>query len=367
MASLAESTGEGSGSSALPQLPPELKKIKPFLARAAELSASFHKSGNVQYAAVAYFTRYYAIQLGLKVKSDLGDNAPPRVMEYLLALMDKVEADKKRLPQYKPEEAKQFCKQFAYSIFRKADDQDRAHNANKQTARTFYAAQIFLDTLKQFGELDEEESKLRRYAMFKASDILKAIREGRTPTPGPPSEQGAIESGAEPPKAEAGPISSEASSTATETEADAGPMASKAETETGFTPSEPTKPTVSEPAQPKAAEPKATDLDSESAAVLAALNLPIAPGQEAQAKKAEPKKRKSLTETLDDAVQVVTKAISCDNARDYATALELYKKSLGMFMTALKTTQDPATKKLIMERMDAYMKRAEKIKPFVKK
>ena len=56
--------------------------------------------------------------------------------------------------------------------------------ADKGTARTFYAAGNFFDILAQFGELSEEVKQKKKYAKWKAADILAAIKEGRAPTPG---------------------------------------------------------------------------------------------------------------------------------------------------------------------------------------
>ena len=43
-----------------------------------------------------------------------------------------------------------------------------------------------MDVLKQFGELDEDIQEKIKYAKFKTLDIMKAIKEGRAPTAGPP-------------------------------------------------------------------------------------------------------------------------------------------------------------------------------------
>lgn len=63
-------------------------------------------------------------------------------------------------------------------MFQRADDEDRAGNANKydvllsttnyshmdrNTARTFYAAGTFFDILRQFGELEIDVRRLRIY------------------------------------------------------------------------------------------------------------------------------------------------------------------------------------------------------------
>ena len=87
-------------------------------------------------------------------------------------------------------------------MFDKADSEDRAGAATKVTAKSFYAAGTFYEILQQFHEEGaegngdvigedaetatqmEEEEQRRVYCKWKANDILKAIKEGRTPTPG---------------------------------------------------------------------------------------------------------------------------------------------------------------------------------------
>jgi vacuolar protein-sorting-associated protein 4 len=47
---------------------------------------------------------------------------------------------------------------------------------------------------------------------------------------------------------------------------------------------------------------------------------------------------------------------------EYDKAIVLYRRALEYFMTGLKYEQNPASKKMILERVDGYMKRAEEIK-----
>ena len=80
------------------------------------------------------------------------------------------------------------------NVFNKADNEDRAGLAGKGTAKTFYAAQSFLQMLEQFAsnngeeeadsEQRAEDKKRILYCNWKATEILKAIKEGREPTPG---------------------------------------------------------------------------------------------------------------------------------------------------------------------------------------
>ena len=163
------------------KLPPQLKPLTPFVKRALELDRA---SGDRE-RMMSYFCRSYAMELGIK----LNDNSAP-VKAVLLGLMEQLEKDKANLPSYSgKEEAKQFVEGFAFEVFKKADDKDRAGLADKSTARTFYAADTFFQILKQFDdnrELDPDVKQTSLYAKWKATDILKALREGRKPTPGPP-------------------------------------------------------------------------------------------------------------------------------------------------------------------------------------
>ncbi|CAM9310980.1 unnamed protein product [Choristocarpus tenellus] len=105
-------------------------------------------------------------------------------MTFLTELMGRLEADRKTFPELSKEEGHKICHKFALDEFTKGDEEDRGGLADKGTARTFYAAGVFFDMLKQFGELDAETDRRRVYCKWKAAEILKALKEGRTPTPG---------------------------------------------------------------------------------------------------------------------------------------------------------------------------------------
>ena len=59
----------------------------------------------------------------------------PGTQDFLVALMTQLEVDKKALPTYTTEDAKEFVKSFAMGIFKVADDQDRLGTANKYEGR----------------------------------------------------------------------------------------------------------------------------------------------------------------------------------------------------------------------------------------
>lgn len=149
------------------------KAILPFLQRADEI-------GKVE-PKVAYYCRLYAIQQGLALET-----RSPQIDGVLKALLSKLEKEKTTVTL--GEGDSQYCENFAITVFTRADRVDRAGHADKNTAMTFYAASIFFEILNQFKTLEADLVDMQRYAAWKAADIRKALREGRTPTPGAPGD-----------------------------------------------------------------------------------------------------------------------------------------------------------------------------------
>ncbi|KAJ3023604.1 hypothetical protein HKX48_002152 [Thoreauomyces humboldtii] len=182
--------------------PDELKFMSPYLQRATELQG--------KEPIVAYYSKYYAVQMAI---SKAGRSQDAKV--YLSSMVDELEEDRKKLAGNEAITNNvvgyAHIENFALRIFFNADTEDRQGNATKKTAKTFLAASIFLDLLRVFGDIDSEVFALLltwgfqqaadtmllgqvqdkvRYSKFKAADIIKAIREGRVPTPGLPGEDG---------------------------------------------------------------------------------------------------------------------------------------------------------------------------------
>ncbi|XP_020588067.1 protein HOMOLOG OF MAMMALIAN LYST-INTERACTING PROTEIN 5 [Phalaenopsis equestris] len=149
------------------------KLLLPFLQRADELQK--HEP------LIAYYCRLYAMDRGLKIPQK---ERTKTTSALLVSLMNQLEKDKKAL-KLGPED-NLYVEGFASNVFAKADKQDRARRADLNTAKTFYAASIFFEVLNQFGELAPDIEQKLKYAVWKAADIRKALKEGRKPEPGPP-------------------------------------------------------------------------------------------------------------------------------------------------------------------------------------
>ena len=70
---------------------------------------------------------------------------------------------------------------------------------------------------------------------------------------------------------------------------------------------------------------------------------------------------------IPDAIDIVSKAITADNDGEYEKALSLYRDALSRFTMGLKYEKNEARKKLILERVEGYMKRAEELRDYVNK
>eukprot|EP01083_Nonionella_stella_P063967 166287_1 len=155
-------------------LPIELKQLKRFIREAK-------KTEKVS-PVIAYYCRLYAIQEAMKLDESKKTMATKQWMSNQMGELEQNKVDMSR------DEAKQKITTMAHNVFKHADEVDRAGKANKTTAAAFNSAFVFYTILKQFGERDETIVEAGKYCMFKVTDILKALKEGRTPKPGPPGD-----------------------------------------------------------------------------------------------------------------------------------------------------------------------------------
>lgn len=132
-------------------IPPELKKISPYIRRAEELDKD---TGNAESRLVAYYCRQYAVHAGIPLAS-----TSPAAKDVLGALLGALESEKPAMDSFTREEAKFLCNSFADKVFNKADEEDRLGVASKATAKTFYAAATFLQIVDQFCDEGDEEEK----------------------------------------------------------------------------------------------------------------------------------------------------------------------------------------------------------------
>nr|ODN90480.1 vacuolar protein sorting-associated protein VTA1 [Cryptococcus depauperatus CBS 7841] len=153
-----------------------LKPIEQILKRAKELKLAE--------PIVSYWCCFSAAQKALKVQ-----NRSKEDTIFLMSLIDALEQATLANSEAITSEAAgaAYVENFALKVFMSADNDDRAGITGKATIRKFVVAGQFIEVLRCFehGMTEEMEQKLQ-YARWKAADGAKALREGRTPTVGPP-------------------------------------------------------------------------------------------------------------------------------------------------------------------------------------
>ncbi|KAI9492028.1 Vta1 like-domain-containing protein [Zychaea mexicana] len=231
------------------EIPADIKYIAPYIQRGQELSE--------RDPIVSYYAQYYAVKMAIsKGPSNKETNA------YLSQLLDKLEQVKTALGANNEAITSDLVgyahlENFALKVFLNADNEDRSGKASKKTAKTFLAASIFLELLKTFDDLDPEIEAKIKYAKWKAADIMKALREGRTPTPGAPGEQQQEDEEMAPPSNFTAPLPGNAS----------------AELPPNFTPPPPASATPSSPGQPSSS----TTMSQHPSPPPAATSPPVTP------------------------------------------------------------------------------------------
>ena len=123
-------------------IPPELKKVTPYVRRAEELDRD---KTNPESRLVAYYCRQYAVHTGIPLAQ-----SSPHAKQCLGSILGELETEKEAMSNFTRDESKYLCRKFADGIFDKADGEDRMGMATKNTAKTFYAAASFYEILQLF-------------------------------------------------------------------------------------------------------------------------------------------------------------------------------------------------------------------------
>ena len=105
-----------------------------------------------------------------------------KIKQYLMAQMDEAEKLKALLPEGSTKaDHKASLTNFVTGYFTKVDKDERTcETITKQNAISFQRASHFIDILQQFDKLewDLEWADKRKYCLFKAGMIMKALKAG---------------------------------------------------------------------------------------------------------------------------------------------------------------------------------------------
>jgi vacuolar protein sorting-associated protein VTA1 len=128
-------------------VPEAFKTLTSYIKRAEELDKN---PSSADYRVVSYFCKKYALEQAMATKINSSE-----ANTFFSTLLITLEKEKPNLG-VSMDEAPIVCENFAFSVFSKADEEDRQGQSTKTTAKMFYSAASFYDILEQFGELSNE-------------------------------------------------------------------------------------------------------------------------------------------------------------------------------------------------------------------
>jgi vacuolar protein sorting-associated protein VTA1 len=132
---------------------------------------------------ISYYCSLYALQQSMKI---METSPSPEVTQWVHSMFSDLEVLKKQIGALK---TKDYFEKFVLSVFAGADIEDRRQGADKTTASKFLVCSQFIEVMNVFEPLPPDWEEKRLYCKWKARDINAAIKEGRRPLPGGPSEQ----------------------------------------------------------------------------------------------------------------------------------------------------------------------------------
>lgn len=160
----------------IPEPPAQLKSIQSFI----KIANDIEKRDPV----VAYWIRMYSLETALKI-----DKNSPECKKFLrdiLICLENFKQSHKTEDRVTNETVGQaHFENYVMNIFNMADTLDRNGEGSKKVASMFFMATMLFETMSVFGNLSEELQQRSKYAKFKAAYILKCIKSGQTPKPGP--------------------------------------------------------------------------------------------------------------------------------------------------------------------------------------
>jgi hypothetical protein len=154
-------------------LPAAFKNLKSALMRAEELDKNPARESRI----LGYFCRMFVATRAARQAKTPEER---KFFEDQLGLLERIKPGLS----LSSDEGPRVCTEQAILVFNKADEIDRNGLADKATVKLFYSAGTFFEILEQFGPLDPEIVEKRKYAKWKATEILNAINAGEVPVPG---------------------------------------------------------------------------------------------------------------------------------------------------------------------------------------
>lgn len=158
--------------------------VKPFIKYSMEMRTAA--------PIVAYYCKLYAVQKGLEIiKNDKSGADTAGAKTFLIGEMGDLEAMKKQMPEGTVKaDHRNNVENFVLSVFTNVEKEERTcEKVTKKNAQDFNRCSHFIMLLSVFdGTYDDAWEEKRKYCVYKAGTILKAIKNGEEPYRGNPND-----------------------------------------------------------------------------------------------------------------------------------------------------------------------------------
>lgn len=134
---------------------------------------------------IAYNIMNYCVT---KMTKEFQAGGDPNEKGKLVEMINKLKEIKDTLPPEALTCSEDDYRDFLQTYFQKIDNEDRKGTVTAKTVMKFRLMSQFIDVLTQYGPLDDEMKKCKKYCGFKAVDIHKSLKKGEVPRRGGPGE-----------------------------------------------------------------------------------------------------------------------------------------------------------------------------------
>ena len=161
--------------------PSVLAPVKPYFMYAAQMTQSV--------PVMAYYCKLYAVQTGMGLCQKNPGEMADKGKAYLMQELQSLEEMKAAMGGISKDDALVTVENFILSVFARADNDERqCEKVGKEQAIAFKRSAHFIEVLTIWGVLSDEWQKRKKYSLFKAHQIVQAIKSGVEAPRGNPNE-----------------------------------------------------------------------------------------------------------------------------------------------------------------------------------
>ena len=129
---------------------------------------------------MAYHCKFFAVKKGLSLCSANPGPMADKAKTFLVNELSDLEAMKAAMGDVAQDDLKYHVENFVLSVFAQTDKEERTcETITKKTAMDFKRTKDFIELLVLFdGAMTDEWQERRKYCVYKAGTIMKALKNG---------------------------------------------------------------------------------------------------------------------------------------------------------------------------------------------